>query len=448
MPQIEELVREHFDLRPAAILRDLDLRRPIYAKTAAYGHFGRDDGDFTWERTDKRGRAARGGRVSRRDATTAWGDEQARPRPSREIARSPPFDAHDELIGRRSARLDHELRSRHEPLVVEPVEKVAVVLGEAHDRRARRPAASVGERRELAFSACSTSGSTGQPCGQRSGWPSFSSIRSTISSVNVSPSSSARSCASAAGVAHEVGEEPLDDPVLADDALGALAAGRREERLLALAALDQPFGLEALQHLAGRRARDVEHLGDARGERGRAGAARRVLADRKGEEVDRLEVLVDRVARPSHRRLSCRSVAVVRVPLHDEHRCHGTHPPPRRDRRRHDLPRPADRAACSGSSRPRRACLSALATGILLFLLWDVLAARSSRSSTALDGSAHWGRFAWLAALGVAGFALGLMGLVYYDGVDEARRPARDDARRPGRGRDRRVRAPQLDRRR
>jgi S-adenosylmethionine synthetase len=50
---IEELVRDHFDLRPAAILRDLDLRRPIYAKTAAYGHFGRDDGEFTWERTDK-----------------------------------------------------------------------------------------------------------------------------------------------------------------------------------------------------------------------------------------------------------------------------------------------------------------------------------------------------------------------------------------------------------
>ena len=51
--KIEQLVREHFDLRPAAILRDLDLRRPIYAKTAAYGHFGRDDLDFTWERTDK-----------------------------------------------------------------------------------------------------------------------------------------------------------------------------------------------------------------------------------------------------------------------------------------------------------------------------------------------------------------------------------------------------------
>jgi S-adenosylmethionine synthetase len=51
--RIEELIQEHFDLRPAAILRDLDLLRPIYTKTAAYGHFGRDDHDFTWERTDK-----------------------------------------------------------------------------------------------------------------------------------------------------------------------------------------------------------------------------------------------------------------------------------------------------------------------------------------------------------------------------------------------------------
>jgi len=51
--RIEELVKEHFDLRPGAIIRDLDLQRPIYSKTAAYGHFGRDDHDFTWERTDK-----------------------------------------------------------------------------------------------------------------------------------------------------------------------------------------------------------------------------------------------------------------------------------------------------------------------------------------------------------------------------------------------------------
>ncbi|MHB8923339.1 MAG: methionine adenosyltransferase [Thermoleophilia bacterium] len=51
--KIAALVREHFDLRPAAIVRDLDLRRPIYKKTAAYGHFGRHDHDFTWEKTDK-----------------------------------------------------------------------------------------------------------------------------------------------------------------------------------------------------------------------------------------------------------------------------------------------------------------------------------------------------------------------------------------------------------
>lgn len=53
LPTIEQVIRDHFDLRPAAILRDLDLRRPIYKKTAAYGHFGRSDHDFTWERTDK-----------------------------------------------------------------------------------------------------------------------------------------------------------------------------------------------------------------------------------------------------------------------------------------------------------------------------------------------------------------------------------------------------------
>jgi S-adenosylmethionine synthetase len=50
---IVELVTENFDLRPGAILRDLDLRRPIYQQTAAYGHFGRTGDTFTWERTDK-----------------------------------------------------------------------------------------------------------------------------------------------------------------------------------------------------------------------------------------------------------------------------------------------------------------------------------------------------------------------------------------------------------
>jgi S-adenosylmethionine synthetase len=51
--KINDAVREVFDLRPAAIIRDLDLRRPIYQNTAAYGHFGRSDKDFTWERTDR-----------------------------------------------------------------------------------------------------------------------------------------------------------------------------------------------------------------------------------------------------------------------------------------------------------------------------------------------------------------------------------------------------------
>jgi S-adenosylmethionine synthetase len=50
---IQRAVLEVFDLRPAAIIRDLDLLRPIYAKTAAYGHFGRELPEFTWERTDR-----------------------------------------------------------------------------------------------------------------------------------------------------------------------------------------------------------------------------------------------------------------------------------------------------------------------------------------------------------------------------------------------------------
>jgi len=51
--RILELIREHFDLRPGAIIRDLDLRRPIYRQTAAFGHFGRPDLDLPWERTDR-----------------------------------------------------------------------------------------------------------------------------------------------------------------------------------------------------------------------------------------------------------------------------------------------------------------------------------------------------------------------------------------------------------
>ena len=51
--RLSEIVQACFDLRPAAIIRDLDLKRPIYSQTAAYGHFGRDDLDLPWEKLDK-----------------------------------------------------------------------------------------------------------------------------------------------------------------------------------------------------------------------------------------------------------------------------------------------------------------------------------------------------------------------------------------------------------
>ncbi|HMN59887.1 MAG TPA: methionine adenosyltransferase domain-containing protein, partial [Anaerolinea sp.] len=51
--KIAALITANFDLRPGAIIRDLDLRKPIYRQTAAYGHFGRDDLNLSWERTDK-----------------------------------------------------------------------------------------------------------------------------------------------------------------------------------------------------------------------------------------------------------------------------------------------------------------------------------------------------------------------------------------------------------
>jgi S-adenosylmethionine synthetase len=53
LDRIETAIREVFDLRPAAIIRDLDLLRPVYGGTAAYGHFGRERAEFTWERTDR-----------------------------------------------------------------------------------------------------------------------------------------------------------------------------------------------------------------------------------------------------------------------------------------------------------------------------------------------------------------------------------------------------------
>jgi S-adenosylmethionine synthetase len=51
--KLAQLVQQHFDLRPRGIIQMLDLLRPIYGKTAAYGHFGREEPEFTWERSDK-----------------------------------------------------------------------------------------------------------------------------------------------------------------------------------------------------------------------------------------------------------------------------------------------------------------------------------------------------------------------------------------------------------
>ena len=51
--KLVEVIRENFDLRPAGIIKMLDLRRPIYKQTAAYGHFGRNDLDLPWEKLDK-----------------------------------------------------------------------------------------------------------------------------------------------------------------------------------------------------------------------------------------------------------------------------------------------------------------------------------------------------------------------------------------------------------
>jgi S-adenosylmethionine synthetase len=53
--KLPALVHEHFDLRPAAIIENLQLRRPIFRRTAAYGHFGRSEPTFTWERTEQAG---------------------------------------------------------------------------------------------------------------------------------------------------------------------------------------------------------------------------------------------------------------------------------------------------------------------------------------------------------------------------------------------------------
>jgi S-adenosylmethionine synthetase len=69
--EIAKLVDSHFDLRPAAFRKYLDLHRPVFQKTAAYGHFGREDSDFTWERTDRADELRKAAGLGARDAAKA-----------------------------------------------------------------------------------------------------------------------------------------------------------------------------------------------------------------------------------------------------------------------------------------------------------------------------------------------------------------------------------------
>jgi S-adenosylmethionine synthetase len=71
--EIARLIAEHFDLRPGAFRAQLDLHRPIYQKTAAYGHFGREDHDFTWERTDKAAELRRAAGLGEREGEAVVG---------------------------------------------------------------------------------------------------------------------------------------------------------------------------------------------------------------------------------------------------------------------------------------------------------------------------------------------------------------------------------------
>ena len=117
--KIAELVDEHFDLRPGAFREELDLHRPIYQKTAAYGHFGRDDHDFTWEKTDKadgaaparrpaqRSEPARGSLLERPDGAIR---RRSRVGPMPAIAQVEPLTTARALRGPFDYRLPEELR--------------------------------------------------------------------------------------------------------------------------------------------------------------------------------------------------------------------------------------------------------------------------------------------------------------------------------------------------
>ena len=179
-----------------------------------------------------------------------------------------------------------------------------------------------------------------------------------------------------------------------------------------------PSFSEPLQHLPGRRTRDAEHLRDPRGKRERAAGLRAVLADRKGEEVDRLQVLVDRVTLSHRFEYSARGLCKVTLTTDGRRSRLDVHATVARSRRACRLTiflgLPIGRIRTTDVRL--KAALSATATGILLFLLYEVLAhgvgpvGRRSRSSRRPE---VWLDFAGLAALFAAGTSAGLMSLVY-----------------------------------
>jgi S-adenosylmethionine synthetase len=84
--QLERIVREHFDCRPGAIVRELDLLRPIYRQTAAYGHFGRPEKEFSWEATPKKDVLAEAGRAGEANGQTRKGAKKTPARTATALA--------------------------------------------------------------------------------------------------------------------------------------------------------------------------------------------------------------------------------------------------------------------------------------------------------------------------------------------------------------------------
>ena len=126
--EIARLVEENFDLRPAAFRQYLDLHRPIFQKTAAYGHFGREDADFTWERTDRAEQLREAAGLGRRPRRRPRSASRARPRPGgrcRTGSRARPAgrparvgDAReDEVVVVGAGGVEVDVADLHQPLV-------------------------------------------------------------------------------------------------------------------------------------------------------------------------------------------------------------------------------------------------------------------------------------------------------------------------------------------